>query len=362
MFRIALIFMLSLLTLPCFASDKELRTSWKYYKNVFINNDGRVIDYEKNAVTTSEGQSYALLRAVMINDKQTFDKVYLWTKNNLKRKDDNLFAWLWGEKDGKYCKLDSNSATDADIDIAFSLILASKKWKSTVYFEDAKKIIADIWNYETVDIHDKRILTAGYNQSKNHIIDVNPSYFAPYAFRLFALYDKNNWNSLINDNYKLLQQVITSTDSKLPPDWFTINKDSGEFYIDKNSTKSNFSYDAPRTFVRVYADYIFSGDERAKNLINNADFFIKQWQNSNKLYTNIKENKDFCDYNESIPSIGILFPVINNLNTKVGNDVDNKINNNYNKFGYWGNPYDYYGQNLVWFGKWIYLNENRYKK
>lgn len=366
MFRITLILMLTVFcfkAMPCIASGLELNTSWSFYKSVFINKDGRVIDYEKNGITTSEGQSYALLRAVMINDKQTFDKIYVWTKNNLKRPDDNLFVWLWGEKEGKYGIIDSNSATDADVDIAFALIIASKKWKNFYYYQEAKKIIADIWNYETVSIQNKRILTAGFNQTKNEIIDINPSYFAPYAFRLFALYDKNNWNSLIDDNYELLQDIIDSTESKLPPDWFVINKTTGAFSLYINSPKSNFSYDAVRTFARLYSDYIFTSDKRAEKIINNAGFFVKQQQSGDKFCTNIKANKELCDSNESLPKIGILFPVINYLDLTVGKNIyESKINSVYNKFGYWGNPFDYYAQNLVWFGIWIKLNENKYKK
>lgn len=34
--------------------------SWKYYKKTFISDDGRVIDYQRDSVTTSEGQAYAM--------------------------------------------------------------------------------------------------------------------------------------------------------------------------------------------------------------------------------------------------------------------------------------------------------------
>lgn len=357
MFRVVIILFCALFFIqPCFASDKELKHSWTYYKSTFISKDGRVIDFEKKSITTSEGQSYAMLRAVMIGDKQTFKSVYSWTKTNLKRTDDNLFAWLWGEKDGKYGQLDPNSATDADIDIAFSLILASKKWKNPCYLEDAKKIIGDIWQYETVLANGKRILSAGYLQSQKEIIDVNPSYFAPYVFRVFAKYDDNDWNKLINDNYELLKSVINSTTTKLPPDWLTVNKTNGEFTIDKQSAKSDFSYDASRTFMRVYLDYLYTKDKRAEKIIENTNFFVRKFNNSGKFYTNVKENGEYRDLNESNSSIGIIFPVITHINKNTGNSIYKaKIATQYNKLGYWGNLYDYYSQNLVWFGNWIYF-------
>ncbi len=38
--------------------------SWNAYKEGSIQSDGRVIDHSNEKITTSEGQSYALLRAV----------------------------------------------------------------------------------------------------------------------------------------------------------------------------------------------------------------------------------------------------------------------------------------------------------
>lgn len=38
-----------------------------------------------------------------------------------------------------------------------------------------------------------------------------------------------------------------------------------------------------------------------------------------------------------------------------------RIKAKYHKEGYWGNPKDYYAQNLVWFGNWLYQNEENIK-
>src|SRR5437016_10118896 len=44
--------------------DAVLTNSWTAYKQQFIQQDGRVIDWMSEGNTTSEGQSYAMLRAV----------------------------------------------------------------------------------------------------------------------------------------------------------------------------------------------------------------------------------------------------------------------------------------------------------
>jgi cellulose synthase (UDP-forming) len=46
----------------------ELSALWSFYKQKYILN-GRVISLDENGITTSEGQSYAMLRAVWSNDR-----------------------------------------------------------------------------------------------------------------------------------------------------------------------------------------------------------------------------------------------------------------------------------------------------
>ena len=58
-----------------FSAYSVLSSSWEKYKEQFINQDGRVIDYSQGDITTSEGQSYAMLRAVWIDDKAAFDQL-----------------------------------------------------------------------------------------------------------------------------------------------------------------------------------------------------------------------------------------------------------------------------------------------
>src|SRR5260221_339518 len=112
-------------TIP-FSSHSLIESSWVKYKQKFINKDGRVIDYNPQValdsantdqdITTSEGQSYALLRAVWVDDKSTFDQVWKWTRETLKRPKDELFGWRWGSVgDGHYDFLKDggvNSAAD----------------------------------------------------------------------------------------------------------------------------------------------------------------------------------------------------------------------------------------------------------
>lgn len=346
-----------------------LVNSWKYYKKTFISDDGRVIDHQRDSITTSEGQAYAMFRALLMRDRETFDKVYNWTKYNLKRKNDNLFAWLWGQEkftgqqgEIKYGILDQNGATDAGAEIAASLILASKVWNQDSYMEDAKKILNDIWDKETVTIKGERILTAGINQNKAKNVEVNPSYFMIYSFKIFAKVDKShNWKSIVNSSYRLTNWCINHIQSGLPPDTFYINRETGEITFEKD--KSDFSYDAVRTFYRFYVDYKLTGDRRATLLLSKSKLFINRWKQEGKFYTDYQQNGDLKDYNEPIGSIALLLPVIKMYDKKTAEKMYiQRIKEHYNHGGYWNNPMDYYAQNLVWFGTWLYLNEKNVQK
>lgn len=326
---------------------------YKLYKENFMSKDGRIIDYDKHGITTSEGQSYMLLQSLAMNDKETFDLVYKWTKNNLQRAD-NLFAWLWGKNsNGEYKILDDNSASDADIDIAFALILAYEKYYNTQYLQEALPIVNAIWNYETKRINNYLVLMPGAKQALKEKIEVNPSYFSPYAFRYFQKYDElHDWNSLIDSSYYYLDAVMSKTQTHLPPNWFLI--ENGQIVLE-DSPKSDFSYDAIRVFARIYYDYKNAREERALPILEKSKFFIDKWETDTNFYTNYKANGELRDKAEFIGSIAILTPVISIFDRKFANEVYNKELDPYlQDEGYLKSKYDYYAKNLLWFGYYMY--------
>lgn len=337
--------------------------SWNYYKKKFVSDDGRVIDHQRTSVTTSEGQAYAMRRAAMMRDKKTFDKTYNWAKYNLQHKDDKLFAWLWGQQNLgqqnkiEYGIIDQNSATDADIEIATCLIFAYKVWDQESYIQEAIPILNDIWNKETIEISGERIVTAGANQSKAENIEINPSYFMPYSFRILSVVNrKNDWHRLIDSSYRLTNYCIDNIKSGLPPDVFYINRKTGAITFDKE--KSDFCYDAVRIFYRFYVDYTITKEPRAKKLLSRANMFIDRWRCDKKFYTCYKQNGELKNYDEALGSIAVILPAIKMYDKKVADEIyQDRIKSKYHFEGYWGDPMDYYAQNLVWFGNWLYQHE-----
>jgi endoglucanase len=200
--HLILLVLLSGLTLACQPDptkarlERVLTTSWQSYCRHFIKSDGQVIIPEEGGGTISEAQAYALLRAVWANDATVFNRVYSFTYEKLSRvrtHGDSLLAWRWGRlPGGSWGVLDANSATDGDLDYALALVLAHRRgWRAPPnlpdYREEARRVQADILAKEVVALPggDVLLTPGNWHELKPPYL-VNPSYFSPAAYRLFA--------------------------------------------------------------------------------------------------------------------------------------------------------------------------------
>jgi endo-1,4-beta-D-glucanase Y len=202
-----------------FSPRNELAAIWEHYKTEYFEpSTNRVLDRQKDNITTSEGESYALLRAVWMDDKTSFDKSLQWSKDNLERQNDHLFSWLFGKRpDGSYGVITSqggqNTATDADTDIALALVFASGRWNEQHYLGDALTIIHSIWANEVVTINGKPYIVANnIEKDAPQTMVVNPSYLSPYAYRIFAKLDPEHpWMDVVDTSYEVLDQSLSFT-------------------------------------------------------------------------------------------------------------------------------------------------------
>src|SRR3989442_10032909 len=125
---------MTLVSLNCAAQD--WLSLWKSYAAAFMDNQIRVIDHDAGDRTTSEGQAYAMFFALVANDRPRFDGLLRWTEVNLASGDltSHLPAWAWGKgPNNKWGTIDSNSASDADVWIAYTLLQAGSAWKEPHY-------------------------------------------------------------------------------------------------------------------------------------------------------------------------------------------------------------------------------------
>lgn len=346
-----------------------LSSSWEKYKVQFLNKDGRIIDYSQNSITTSEGQSYALLRAVFIDDKTAFDNVWNWTKDNLQDKKGGLFGWKWGQRrDKSYGFLENggqNSAGDADSDIALALIFASSRWHNQKYLDEAKKILTDLWDKETAVVNNKRFLIAGNWAKNGSEIVINPSYFAPYAWRIFAKIDKkHDWNSLIGPAYNLLLDSGKAPLDKekgvgLPPDWLSQNSRGLLKTAGINNSTTDYSLDAQRVPWRIALDYFWNKDPKAKSyLLASYPLLLSYYQKNQKLAALYSHDGKTLNSRENPVMYSTLIGYLMLADPKTAARIyQEKIiklySNDQNSFN---TDIPYYEQNWLWFGAAMYNN------
>jgi len=334
-----------------------LEASWKTYCGRFIQADGRVIDRKADDVSTSEGQSYAMLRAVWIGDEATFDRAYAWGRNNLNShvRSDHLWAWKWGKaKDGHWQVLDKAFATDADQDVALALILAYKQWNREQYLQDARAILQDLWKSGTTEIGGKRYLLGGDSLCKDASCRLNPSYYAPYAYRIFARFDHtHDWTRLIDNSYFVLNTASGLTQTGLPPDWIQIDTKSGQMKL-REGKDSAFSYNAFRVYWRIAMDWELFHDERAQSYLQRTlPALVQRWRQQGMIPAAIAADGEALAQYESLEMIAAVMPGVVSVDPTVGRAMAQHLQSKY-AAGLWGDQQSYYLQNWAWFGTALY--------
>lgn len=347
-------------------SKRIFTSTWETYKKAFIRPEGNTIDPASNQ-TTSEGQSYAMLRAVWMNDQKQFDTSWNWTKNNLQQSN-KLFAWKYGTKNGKQAVLDKNSATDADEDIALALAFAGKRWNNDHYLTASREIIEAIWANDIKTIGNKPYVVAGNWAKDKDVAIINPSYLSPASYRVFAEIDKKHpWNQVVDSSYVALTACSESKLDKdksvgLPPDWCAINA-SGKVVPspEEGLGSTAYSYDAFRTSWRIALDYQWFDDERAKKYLENQDFLQKEWNKQNKLVVGYTHDGKPWENYESAGAYAANLASLSVTDPKAAKTIyqEKVLKKLYEdaKESYWEDPKSYYTQNWAWFGSALYTNQ-----
>ncbi|MBC8074599.1 MAG: glycosyl hydrolase [Chloroflexales bacterium] len=345
-----------------------LAQSWASYRSSFIQGDGRTIDPMREQATTSEGQSYSLLRAVWMNDQPTFDRVLRWTNDNLRVRGDQLFGFLWGRHaNGSWAILDPNVATDADQDIALALIFAERRWNEPAYGSQARAILADLWAKTVVRVNNKPYITAGDWAAVQERPTLNPSYLAPYAYRIFATADPARpWEALIDTSYEVLtacsnQPLDRASSVGLPPNWCALDKAGGVTAPDPNQKlDTNYGYDAFRTYWRIALDAKWFGERRAYDYLRTSNYLRNAWASRGAhaaVYRHDgaieRSEEDATVYGGLIANLAITDP------TGARELYEQKLAPRFitsNGQAFWDNGQNYYAQNWIWFGVGLYAD------
>jgi len=265
-------------------------TQWKihYIKNVPGTAESFVwFDEKDKKQCVSEGQGYGMIITVLMagydpSAQTIYDNLFRYYKAHPDKRSKYLMAWAQ-YKNGK--SSDRTSATDGDMDIAYSLLLADKQWGSKGninYLEAAKQMINEIM---LLDINHKTwsvMLCDGIEAESKDYFDTRSSDFMPDHLNTFAkVTGDERWLKVLNEGYKLFSglQHKYSPNAGLIPDFIVhINKTpkpAPPHYLE-SPYDGSYNYNACRDPWRIATDYLLMGDKRSKTMVDKINRWIRE--------------------------------------------------------------------------------------
>lgn len=172
----------------------------------------------------------------------------------------------------------NNGATDAELDVAFALIIADYQWSNTSainYKNEAKTLISIIKNHEVEA--NTYVLKPGDAFGGTSI--TNPSYFAPAYFRAFGSFTNDSafWNQVASKCYSIINNNLSVNNAVggLVSDWCEASGNYSSQASGYNKAGKTYSYDAARTPWRIAVDYVWNGTSEAKIYSKKASDFVR---------------------------------------------------------------------------------------
>jgi len=224
----------------------------------------------------SEGQSYAMMAAVQMNDKDVFDRIWKWTKT---------YMWMdYGVHAGYFAwstKLDGTKnahgpAPDGEEFFAMALFFASKRWGDGEgifnYSQEACDILhACLYNKHPMWNHENKLI--------KFIPEVefsDPSYHVPCFYELFALWaneaDREFWKEAAKASREYLKVAchpVTGLNAEYANYDGTPNYSRGDFF--------RFYSDSYRVALNIGLDHVWFGPdmELSKAMERQQKFFCE---------------------------------------------------------------------------------------
>jgi endo-1,4-beta-D-glucanase Y len=272
--------------------DKSVQSFYILWKARYVNTNCQkgqyYIWFEKkgNKQCVSEGQGYGMVIVALMagfdkTAQNTYDGLYRYCKAHPSKRNPHLMAWAQNNN----CKdIDGSTATDGDMDIAYSLLLADKQWGSTGPINYHAEALATINAIMQQEINPKTfapLLSNAVEYDSKDYFDTRSSDFMPANFKAFGLASHDvQWNKAVSNNYKLfkLLQDKYSPDAGLVPDFIrNLNKKpkpAGPKFLE-SVYDGYYSYNACRVPWRLATDYLLNGDPQAKAFTDRVNTWLR---------------------------------------------------------------------------------------
>jgi len=332
---------------------------WKSYTTRFMDGQIRVIDRDDGDRTTSEAQAYGMFFALVANDRLRFDGLLQWTQRNLASGDvtQHLPAWLWGRdaKTNQWGVLDANSASDADVWMAYSLLEAGRLWDESRYSAIGTAMIDRIEKEEVVTTPGigPVLLPAPTGFQHDERVRLNVSYMPlQLLIRLATVRPDGPWTRLA----ELVPMLISRASPRgFPADWV-------EFTPAEGFTPSSVSsFDAIRVYLWAG---LLDQETPQRSAILGSVSGMSRLLRANAIPPPAKIGRDgsVVDSRSPVGYSAALVPYLSATGEKklVRQQLERVHASLDPKTGLYGNPGRYYDQNLILFATGSLENEFRF--
>lgn len=241
--------------------------------------------------TVSEAMGYGMVIAAYMGDKTDYDAMYYYTlAHPCGSGGSHLLAWIQTLQSNGTMQDgtpdypgDTDSATDGDLDVAYSLLLADAQWGSSGSIDYKSRALLVLHDILTYDVNQTDwILLLGCSASTPQDI-TRPSDFMMDHFVAFANVDTANttkWNNIYNKICTMVNYQYNhgSGSTGLVPEYF---KKSGSNFVPYPGTYNgvanagDFYYNACRTPWRLPMSYITSGQTEIQTALTTQNSWIK---------------------------------------------------------------------------------------
>jgi hypothetical protein len=215
-----------------------------------------------SAWTVSEGIAYGMLLSAYAGDKPLFDNLWKYYRNNTNGQ--GVMNW---EINGCTGAVGANGATDAELDAAMALIVASKQWSTAsspyTYKTEALYLIGKIKQYE---IDSSTFQTINGDMWGMTSTCRNPSYLSPAYYKEYAIIDAANatfWNNCVAACNTVLTGNRNATTGLISNWCGNISPYSDNSCGNTGSGSSGYGADACRNPWRMATDYLWHGSAAA---------------------------------------------------------------------------------------------------
>ncbi len=252
-----------------------------------------VKDFEDKDISpecTSEGQGYGMLVVSLMagfdpEAHQLYNDMFRYYEAHISNfnSDGMLMAWA---QNANHIDIEDDAATDGDMDIAYSLLIANAQWgnSDTDYLGHARKMINAIAKYEiNNEISSIKIGNAIEKESKE-FYETRTSDFMPAHFHAFFKATGDSvWQKVIATNYRWLLNIQSEYSSGvgLVPGY--IVKLNTNNYHPHAGEKGTYEFNACRVPWRVALDYILNGNEESHQFCSTLNNWLIS-QSNKPLY------------------------------------------------------------------------------